>query len=574
MNVSRTVWKLWTFLVVVLSLALSPGASGKKYELGVDSLPQEGVPKGTVEERTWNESTIYPGITHSGWVYVPAQYDAAKPACVMVFLDGADFVLLKGEMRVPTVLDNLIHKDEIPVTIGIFINPGRNDSGESNRTKEYVTLGDTYARFLIEEILPEVGKDYNLVDDAAGRAVCGMSDSGVGTFTVAWERPEGFSKAMCHIGSFVRVPGGAEYPYLIRKTRGNPKPIRVYIQGNENDLNILEGSWTLGNIAMEAALLFARYDYRFEMGKGGHDLDQGGAIFPDALRWIWRDYPGVKGAGDASDLNAVIGQWDVTTNTLGHITHSVLTVTEQDGALSAALTDEKNRQIEVTAISFKDDILSYEFRPPQSEWSKEKASKDKEEWSEEDKRAKSKQSEDKELKDKESMDKDSASTMTTWLKVNGSTFKGALCPAEKSEIDFSVKGRKRDGASAEPMHAPTKMPMAKAESVGMSTEGLRRIDEMMQEHIDAGHIQGGVTIVARRGKVVHFSTHGEMDVEKGRPMEPDAIYLMASSAKPVIAVATLMLVDDGLISLDDPVSKFIPEFADMKVAVWDDSTQG
>jgi len=121
--------------------------------------------------------------------------------------------------------------------------------------------------------------------------------------------------------------------------------------------------------------------------------------------------------------------------------------------------------------------------------------------------------------------------------------------------------------SAEPMHTPAKMPMAEPESVGMSTDGLSRIDELMQEHVDAGHIQGGVTIVARRGKVVHFSTHGEMDVEKGRAMEPDAIFLMASSAKPVIAVAVMMLVDEGLLSPSDPVSKYIPEFADMKVAV-------
>jgi len=122
-------------------------------------------------------------------------------------------------------------------------------------------------------------------------------------------------------------------------------------------------------------------------------------------------------------------------------------------------------------------------------------------------------------------------------------------------------------AFAQPMHTPAKMPSAEAESVGMSTEGLSRIDEMMQEQIDAGLIQGGATIVARRGKVVHFSTHGEMDVEKGRAMEPDAIYIMASSAKPVIAVATLMLVDEGLISLSDPISKYIPEFADLKVSI-------
>jgi CubicO group peptidase (beta-lactamase class C family) len=120
---------------------------------------------------------------------------------------------------------------------------------------------------------------------------------------------------------------------------------------------------------------------------------------------------------------------------------------------------------------------------------------------------------------------------------------------------------------AEPMHKPTRLPTARAESVGMSTEGLRRIDEKMREHIDAGDIQGGVTIVARHGKVVHFSTHGKMDVERGRAMEPDSIFIMASSEKPVIGVATMMLVDDGLISLDDPISKFIPEFADMSVAI-------
>ncbi|MHC5060661.1 MAG: alpha/beta hydrolase-fold protein [Planctomycetota bacterium] len=338
----------------------------------------------------------------------------------MVFQDGTDFVLSKGEVRVPTVFDNLIHKGDIPVTIGIFINPGRKDSGASMRTEQYVSLGDTYARFLLEEILPKVGKDYNLVDDAAGRAVCGMSDGGVGTFTVAWERPDAFSKVISHIGSYVRVPGGAEYPYLIRKTRGSPKPIRVFIQGTENDLNIPEGNWTLGNIAMASALMFARYDYRFEMGDGGHDLAHGGVIFPDALRWIWRDYPGVKGAGDAPDLDAVIGRWDVTTNTLGEVTHSVLTVTEQGGMLSATLTDEKDGKIEVMAISFKDDILSYEYRLPRSEWSKEK-----------------------ELKGKGSTD-----TMTTWLKVTGNTFEGAVAPGEKG-IDYSVKGRKKGKNSDE-----------------------------------------------------------------------------------------------------------------------------
>jgi enterochelin esterase family protein len=402
MNVSRTVWKLWTFLVVVLSLVFSPGASGTEYRLGVDSLPQEGVPKGTVEKHTFNDSKIFPGTTRDYWVYVPAQYDASKPACVMVFLDGGDYVMLKGEVRVPTVFDNLIHKGEMPVTIGIFVNPGKKGDGEfGNRDVEYVTMSDTNARFLLEEIIPAVGKDYNLVDNAEGRAICGMSDGGVGSFTVAWERPDAFSKCISHIGSYVRIPGGAEYPYLVRKTRGNPKPLRVFLQDGSNDLDSNLGSWTLGNINMAAALKFARYDYRFEMGTGGHSLGQGGALFPDTLRWIWRDYPGVKGADDAPDFDAVVGQWDVVTNVMGWESHSVLSISEENGALTAELNDEKGNEYKITAISFKDGILRYEYGTGRSIWemmAEEEQSKEKdekEEWS------KSKESEEKDWKEEE-----------------------------------------------------------------------------------------------------------------------------------------------------------------------------
>lgn len=122
-------------------------------------------------------------------------------------------------------------------------------------------------------------------------------------------------------------------------------------------------------------------------------------------------------------------------------------------------------------------------------------------------------------------------------------------------------------ALAQTMHFPTKLPTAKAETVGMSTAGLNHIDEIMQEYIDAGTIQGAITAVARRGKVVHFSTHGEMDVEKARRMEPNAIFIMASSAKAVAGVATMVLIEEGLLSPSDPVSKYIPEFADLQVAV-------
>lgn len=111
------------------------------------------------------------------------------------------------------------------------------------------------------------------------------------------------------------------------------------------------------------------------------------------------------------------------------------------------------------------------------------------------------------------------------------------------------------------------IPVAEAESVGMSTERLLRIDTAMQRHIDAGDIQGAVTVVARRGKVVHFKAHGLMDVEAGRPMSENAVFIMMSSTKPVLGVAAMMMIEEGLIRPSDPVEKYLPEFADMQVAV-------
>ena len=409
------------FLITVLSLVLATWASGAEYVPGVDSEPQEGVPKGVVTKHTWDASRIYPDTTHDYWVYVPAQYTDAEPACVMVFQDGQAYVMLEGPVRAPTVFDNLIHKGEMPVTIGIFINPGASEHIEDQRSAQYVPLSDAYARFLLEEILPEVGKDYNLIDDAEGRAIGGMSDGGLASFTAAWERPDAFSKVISHIGSYTRLRGGSEYPYLIRKTRGNPKPIRVFLQDGLNDLNLTEGNWTLANLGMESALMFARYDYRFEMGTGGHDLAHGGAIFPETLRWIWRDYPGVEGSGVVSSPDAVVGRWDMVTNILGKELHGTLTISSAGDALTARLDDEDG-EIEVSAISFEDGILTYEYGAPQSQqsiWAKPGEA--------------------------------SAGTLKTWLKVTGDTFKGALSKGALSSdgtiIDFAVRGERRSGTT-------------------------------------------------------------------------------------------------------------------------------
>jgi gluconolactonase len=285
---------IFCLLLLILFLTVFPARASDNYALGPDSQAHEGVPHGEVIQYSW-VSKIFPGTQRDYWVYVPKQYDPAKPACVMVFQDGAGYVKENGSWRVPIVFDNLIHKKEMPVTIGIFINPGvvpaASDNGlpRFNRSFEYDGLGDQYARFLLEEILPEVGKNYNLARDGNSRAIAGASSGAICAFTAAWERTEEFSRVFSTIGTYVGLRGGNNYPTLVRKTE--PKPIRVFLQDGSNDLNIYGGNWFLANQEMLSALQFAGYDVKYEWGDGGHTSKHGGAILPDALRWLWRDYP-------------------------------------------------------------------------------------------------------------------------------------------------------------------------------------------------------------------------------------------------------------------------------------------
>jgi len=275
------------FLWAQLSAAEDP------FPLGPDSQKQEGVPEGRVTKHTW-QSQIFADTNREYYVYVPAQYDGSQPAAVMVFQDGHTYVNKTGRFRVPIVFDNLIHKKEMPVTIGIFINPGHKGDSKiespwqsNNRSVEYDTLSDAYARFLLEEILPEVGKSYKLSDDPEQRAICGISSGGICAWTVAWERPDAFRKVLSHVGSFTNIRGGHVYPALIRKTER--KPIRVFLEDGEKDLDNAHGNWWLANKQMEAALRFQKYDYRF-VGHplGEHNDKHGAMILPDALRWLWR----------------------------------------------------------------------------------------------------------------------------------------------------------------------------------------------------------------------------------------------------------------------------------------------
>ncbi|MGE3808762.1 MAG: alpha/beta hydrolase [Gemmataceae bacterium] len=281
--------RLVALLVLVLTTISLPAADD--YQLGDDSMRQDGVPQGKVTKHTWT-SKVFPGTVRDYWVYVPAQYDGKTPACVMVFQDGGNYQNDKGQFRVPIVFDNLIHKKEMPVTVGIFINPGtipgvEGKKARSNRSFEYDTLSDQYATFLEKEILPEVGKNLKLRQDAAGRAIGGISSGGICAFTVAWERPDLFSKVLSHVGSFTNIRGGDVYPGMIRKTE--KKPIRVFLQDGSGDLNNLHGNWYLANLQMESSLKFAGYDYKAVFGDGGHNGKHGGAILPDSLRWLWRD---------------------------------------------------------------------------------------------------------------------------------------------------------------------------------------------------------------------------------------------------------------------------------------------
>jgi sugar lactone lactonase YvrE/predicted alpha/beta superfamily hydrolase len=266
-------------------------------------MPREGVPRGKVTKHSWT-SKIFPGTVRDYWIYVPAQYDSGTPACLMVFQDGGGYVNTNREYRVPTVFDNLIHRKEMPVTIGVFINPGvvppphSNALPRFNRSYEYDGLGDTYVRFFLEEILPEVRKTYNITTNAAGRAIAGASSGAICAFTAAWERPDAFSKVFSTIGTYVGLRGGNDYPTLIRKTE--PKPIRVFLQDGSNDLNIYGGNWWVANQDMLSALQFAGYDVKHEWGDGSHNGRHGGAIFPEAMRWLWRDYPAPVKAGDGS----------------------------------------------------------------------------------------------------------------------------------------------------------------------------------------------------------------------------------------------------------------------------------
>jgi enterochelin esterase family protein len=293
------------------------GRQAGDYPLGPDSLPKAGVPRGRLEGPFEFHSKVIAGTVRRYWIFVPAQYTGDTPANVLVFQDGQRATNPEGSLRVPQVLENLIASGAIPVTIGIFITPGHRAEAypdnlamgnPNNRAQEYDSLSDAYTRFLVDEMLPEVGTKYRLTDDVEGRAIGGTSSGAICAFTVAWHRPDVFRKVISMIGSYTSIgyrpatatapmiPGGDLYPTLIRKSP--IKPIRIFLQDGSADLDNAHGSWFLANQQMLAAFNFAnnstkgdgpRYDVAHEWGDGAHSDAHGGSLLPKILRWMWRD---------------------------------------------------------------------------------------------------------------------------------------------------------------------------------------------------------------------------------------------------------------------------------------------
>jgi len=290
--------------------------------------PPSEAPKGEIQRHVFDQSAIFPGSTREYWIYIPKQYDPSKPACLFVCQDGIQY-------NAPAVFDELIHKGEIPVLIGVFVMHGRVEAPSDqaldrfNRSYEYDGLGDAYVRFLDEELLPEVerkttedGRPIRVSRQGNDRAIGGSSSGAICAFTAAWERPSSFQRVFSAIGTYVGLRGGDGYPTLIRKVE--PKPIRVFLEDGSNDLNIYGGDWWMANQMMERALKFAGYEVEHAWGDGPHNAKHATEIFPDAMRWLWRDWPKPIEAGLGSPrLQEVLipGEgWTIAAEGLGPIT--------------------------------------------------------------------------------------------------------------------------------------------------------------------------------------------------------------------------------------------------------------
>ncbi len=277
-------------------------APNSHYQLGPDSLEQDGVPRGEIQGPFHIQSNVYPGTQHTYWVYVPAQYDPAIPTALMVYQDGQAFKDPKGDLRAQNVMDNLIYRREIPVMLGVFINPGRTpeqpeppsangDWGDqtTNRPTEYNTPDDKYARVVTEELMPALNKAYNVSKDPEMHGIGGSSSGAIAAFAVAWERPNDFRKVLSNVGSFTDLRG--EYIYPERVAATDKKPIRVFLCDGRNDNRAANANrdWFYQNVRLKNALVAKGYDVNWAFSMNLHGQKFGGEIMPEMMRWLWRD---------------------------------------------------------------------------------------------------------------------------------------------------------------------------------------------------------------------------------------------------------------------------------------------
>jgi enterochelin esterase-like enzyme len=287
--------------------------------LAGDALQKPGVPIGTLSARLSLRSSVYDGMSSDYWIYVPAQYDARRPAALMIFQDGEGYLNRQGDHPALNVIDNLIAKGTIPVLIAVFVNPGNiaaspdtptfravqdiaqkrsMDLGNGMRSIEYDTVSDRYGRFLRDDLLPAIASKYALRTDPYSRAITGLSSGGICAFNAAWQMPEEFSRVITWIGSFVSLEwkqdpdipdGGQDYPdKVLQETHRN---LRVWLQDGANDQENPDfGSWPLNNIRMANALKLKGYDFHFSFGKGPHTAAEGAAEFAEEMTWLWRGY--------------------------------------------------------------------------------------------------------------------------------------------------------------------------------------------------------------------------------------------------------------------------------------------
>jgi enterochelin esterase family protein len=263
------------------------------------SYAKPGVPQGKLSGKMVHTSKIYDGMKSDWWIYVPAQYDPAKPAALMVWHDGQGLANRNGAANSLNVFDNLIAEGKIPVMIQVFIAPGT--IGEKKmRSIEYDTVSDTYARFLRDEIMPEVYAKYNVRKDAYSRGIGGDSSGGISSFNVAWWQPDQFSRVLIRIGSFANLQqnhkgqfdGGNTFPYRVRTEE--KRNIRVWSQDGAEDLENPFGSWPANNLNMINSLKFKGYDFHFSFGTGSHNGNGGKAELPEEMMWLWSGYDPAK----------------------------------------------------------------------------------------------------------------------------------------------------------------------------------------------------------------------------------------------------------------------------------------